>query len=85
MTEQEEQRQRSWTTPSLWAALVVLSLASSGPVAGLASRGVISPEAWDAVAPIAYAPLVWISEHTSFFEDHSIGRAYMAYIEWWIN
>ncbi len=85
MTEQEEQRQRSWTTPSLWAALVVLYLASPGPLVGLVSRGVISEAACAAVARIVYAPLNMIGQKTSFFAEHPVGRAYLAYIEWWAN
>jgi hypothetical protein len=61
--------------------VVVLYLASFGPVAGLAAHGRISGRTHTFLCDTVYLPLCWAEFNTSIYE-HAVGAAYVRYVEW---
>ncbi len=81
MADREDRPRGTWTNPAVWALFLVLYLASPGPLVALASRGIISQNTFEAIFASVYAPLDFIDAKTSFFRNHPVGLAYVAYLE----
>jgi hypothetical protein len=63
--------------------MVLLYLASLGPVTWLATNGAITVRTYDRMFQTVYFPVDWVRNNSRFLWDHPVGRAYVNYVDWW--
>jgi hypothetical protein len=63
--------------------VVLLYLASVGPVVGISERGWVSDAVYDTLFDTVYFPLSWIDDNTEFFKEHPVGKPYSDYVYLW--
>jgi hypothetical protein len=61
--------------------MVLLYLASAGPVAGLYAHKHISGRTYGLLCDTVYFPLAWLEFHSDVYE-HPVGEAYVRYLQW---
>lgn len=79
--DQSDQRRSPWLL-SVLLVLPVIYLASLGPFVWVADHGGIPPAAAESIVTTVYYPIVYVDSNTDFFDDHPLGKAYAAYVNW---
>ncbi len=78
------QRHHSWLRPvAAFVLLIVMYLASLGPICLLVSRGLLDVSTADQIFHSAYYPLAYVDDHSEFFQENPVGMAYAWYVEHW--
>ena len=86
MSGQPQQRRTSLLGYAIAVVLlIVLYVASLGPVVALWDSGYISDAVFDRLFDTVCFPLSALDEITDFSNENPIGMVYSRYVEWWVD
>ena len=81
-TADQTDRSRSPWPVIVLLLLPVIYLASLGPFVWVVDHGGLPSDAAESIVTTVYSPVVYLDSNTDFFDEHPIGRAYAAYVNW---